>query len=62
MPPIFKALTSISVWILFLTGCLSILTSLPIPFVSEGDWQLLTVGVVSIILSLVAVRIRKTLG
>lgn len=31
MPSIFKALATITVWILFVTGCLAILTTLPIP-------------------------------
>jgi hypothetical protein len=63
MPPVFKALTSITAWILFITGCLTILTALPVPFVgTAGHWQLLAVGIVSLILSLVAIKFRRTLN
>ncbi len=62
MPPVFKALASITAWILFVTGCLSILTALPIPFLDYGgNWQRLAVGIASLVLSVVVMKIRKTL-
>lgn len=62
MPPIFKALASITVWILFVTGCLVILTGLPIPYLDfGGNWQRLAVGVASLFLSVVVMKMRKTL-
>ncbi len=62
MPHIFKALASITVWILFVTGCLVILTAFPIPFLDfSGSWQRLAVGIASLVLSVVVMKLRKTL-
>ena len=62
MPPIFKALASITVWILFVTGCLVILTCLPLPYLDfGGNWQRLAVGVASLVLSVVTMKLRKSL-
>ena len=47
----YSVMTSLSVWILFVVGVLSILASFPIPVVSSGDWRLLAVGVASVFLS-----------
>ena len=68
MPPIFKALASISVWVLFIVGCVNILTSF-IGWATGGfgiaNWQsgatFLAIGIVSIILSVIAMRLRKML-
>lgn len=62
MPPIFKALASIVVWILFVNGCLVILTALPIPYLDfGGNWQRLAVGIASLVLSVVVMKMRKML-
>jgi hypothetical protein len=62
MPPIFKALASITVWILFIVGCLMILFALPIPFWNRGgsgySWL---VGIASLFLSAVTMKIRKSI-
>jgi hypothetical protein len=62
MPPIFKALATITVWILFITGCLVILTALPVPFFGfGGGWQCLAVGIASLGLAVVTIKLRKSL-
>jgi hypothetical protein len=62
MPPIFKALASITVWVLFITGCLTILMALPIPYLDSGwNWQRMAVGIASLVLSVVVMKMRKTL-
>lgn len=62
MPPVFKALATIVVWILFVTGCLVIITALPIPFREmSNSWQRLAVGIASLVLSVVVMKFRKTL-
>jgi hypothetical protein len=62
MPPVFKALASIIVWILFITGCLLILAVLPIPYLDfGGNWQRIAVGIASLVLSVVVMKMRKTL-
>lgn len=62
MPPVFKVLASITVWILFVNGCLVILTTLPIPYLNfEGNWQRMAVGIASLVLSVVVMKMRKTL-
>jgi hypothetical protein len=64
MPPIFKALVTIAVWILFVNGCLGIV----LPGITRltGDTGLGApiawgVGVVSLIASVVAMKLRQTL-
>ncbi len=69
MPNIFKALASINVWILFLTGCSWMLTTF-ISWASGGfgiqeGWQAQVageaIGITAIILSVVAMKLRKNL-
>ena len=64
MPPVFKKLASISVWILFISGCIAAILS-PIARIVTGAalpsliaWG---IGVACLFLSVVAIRIRKTL-
>lgn len=68
MPSIFKALASISVWVLFLVGISWILET----FISwaaagfgTGDWQASVaseaIGITAVILSVVAMKLRKSL-
>jgi hypothetical protein len=64
MPPIFKALATITVWVLFVYGCLAILGGLIIcgmKTTSPVGWFHQFVGVASLILSLVAMKLRKSL-
>ena len=62
MPPIFKALATITIWILFITGCLVILTALPVPFFDfGGGWLHLAVGITSLGLAVVTIKIRQSL-
>ena len=68
MPPVFKTLASISVWILFILGCALIIVNL-VMWAGAGfgteDWQSVAVydalGVTCIFLSVVAMKLRKTL-
>ena len=60
MPPIFKKLVSISVWILFVTGCLGIISN----FIGRGilgGGGLWTYAPLTVMLSVVAVWFRKKL-
>jgi len=64
MPPIFKALATISVWILFVNGCLGIVLS-GIARLTLGEtlgapiaWG---VAVVSLIAAVVAMKLRQML-
>ena len=68
MPNIFKALASISVWVLFIVGCSWIINT----FVSwaaggfgEEDWLASVaaeaIGITALILSVVAMKLRKNL-
>ncbi len=69
MPNIFKALASISVWILFLTGCGWILTTFIVwatgGFGIQERWLAQVaaeaIGITAIIISLVAMKLRKNL-
>jgi hypothetical protein len=63
MPPVFKALASITVWILFIVGCLMVLTIIPIPFLHYygGGWQNIAVGIASLSLSVAVMKARKSL-
>ena len=64
MPPIFKALISITVWILFVKGCLGILAGTitvsmagaapPLAGVAECG-----VGVIALVLAAVAAKLRQ---
>jgi len=64
MPPVFKTLASITVWILFINGCIAIIAS-PIVRIATGEvlgpmaaWA---IGVTSLILAVVAMKLRQTL-
>jgi len=64
MPPIFKALATIAVWILFVFGCLGILGGLVFCFMRVSSPAALLhpcIGVGSLILSVVAMQLRKGL-
>lgn len=59
MPRNFKTLANITVWILFIFGCLTIL---PIPFLGyNGTWTHSAVGIASLVLSVVTMKLRKSL-
>ncbi len=64
MPSIFKTLASITVWILFIFGCLSLLGGFARAFMG-GELRLVSAyfgyGILSLILSVVAARLRKAL-
>ena len=64
MPTIFKTLASIVVWILFISGCVATIAS-PISRIVQGEvfgalaaWA---IGVACLILSVVAMKLRKSL-
>jgi len=64
MPSYFKTLATITVWILFITGCLCILASFIVPALDHyysSDWLRLAVGVASLVLSVVVMKLRKSL-
>jgi hypothetical protein len=61
MPPVFKALATIIVWILFIAGCLIILANLALVWRFNGSWEYLAVGIASLVLSVVVMKIRKSL-
>ena len=66
MPPIFKALATIAAWILFISGCLGVV----LPAVARligGEAVALpsliawVIGITSLILSVVAMKLRQML-
>jgi hypothetical protein len=67
MPGIFKALASITVWILFIWGCVSILSTTACYYVNIGIMNPPTmthymgwgVGTAQLILAVVAMRLRQ---
>lgn len=69
MPSIFKALASISVWILFLVGCswllINFISWALAGFGTPENWQVgvasEAIGITAIILSVVAMKLRKNL-
>lgn len=63
MPRIFKTLASITVWILFIIGCLILLAQIPIIClgIRGGSWQYLALSIASLFLSVVAMKLIKTL-
>ena len=70
MPPIFKALISITVWILFVKGCLAVLVSTILVLMARPmmtghtplvDVAMGGVGVVALVLAAVAAWIRQKL-
>ncbi len=67
MPPIFKTLASITVWILFVFGCLALLGGFARIFVSsQRTLPLISVyfgyGIISLALSVVSAKLRQTMG
>ncbi|MBA7634745.1 hypothetical protein ES703_42335 [subsurface metagenome] len=68
MPSIFKALASITVWVLFIWGCVTIVSATVGYYISIGigaptpailmSWG---VGTVQLILSVVAMKLRQML-
>ena len=69
MPPIFKALATISAWFLFIVGWLTVAVPLVMGLAigmdaegpPEGIISLYQIGVASIILSVVAMKLRQKL-
>ena len=68
MPQIFKALASIGAWILFIGGCVTILITIITLFaggVGEREWMhtvaFLFIAVISIIASVVAMKLRQVM-
>jgi hypothetical protein len=63
MPQVFKKLTTVIIWILFITGCLSILTSLWGIWNGRNglNWQVLAIGVASLFLSVITIKYKKTM-
>jgi Co/Zn/Cd efflux system component len=64
MPPIFKALASITVWVLFINGCLGIVLSAVSRLVGENPIGALcawVIGIASLILAVCAMKLRKML-
>ena len=68
MPSVFKAISSISVWILFFVGCSWIVDTFiqwAMAGFGAGNWQASVagdaLGITAIILSVVAIKIRKDL-
>ena len=65
MPPIFKALATISVWILFIFGCILLINTIVIGII-EGLSPLETmagggIAMVSLTLSVCAMKLRQML-
>jgi len=71
MPSIFKALATITVWILFIFGCLALLggfgriVSYALHYISGPSVRLIggyfAMGILSLLFSVVAMKIRKML-
>ena len=64
MPPIFKALASITVWILFINGCLGLIGSAAARIAmgeAFGPICAWAIGVASLILAVVAMKLRQML-
>ena len=69
MPPIFKALASITVWVLFIWGCVTILSTTVGYYVGIGIGNPPTVaiymgwglGTAQLILAVVAMKLRQML-
>jgi len=64
MPPIFKALASIAVWILFISGCVATVVAPVSRIVRDevfGSLAAWAIGVTCLILSVVAMKLRKSL-
>ncbi len=67
MPPVFKPLASLTVWILFLFGCLSLLGGLARVVGIGGERALPLIsayfgfGIASLTLSVVVAKLRQTM-
>jgi hypothetical protein len=62
MSPVFKTLTNVAVWMLFVTGCWVILTSLPFPYRGyNSNWMNLVVGVADLVLAVVIMKMKQTI-
>ncbi len=70
MPPIFKALATITVWVLFIWGCVTILSATVGYYwnVAEGDYSPTIaslaswgIGTAELVLSVVCMKLRKML-
>ena len=67
MPPIFKALASITVWILFVNGCLGLIGSATARIGMIGMEETLgpivawAIGVASLILAVLSMKLRQML-
>jgi hypothetical protein len=66
MPHVFRTLTSISVWVLFIHGLLAIAWGGADMLIFTGGWQLTTpaaiscsIGTVNLILAVVAAKLRQ---
>jgi uncharacterized membrane protein YqgA involved in biofilm formation len=71
MPPVFKAVVTISVWVLFIKGCLAVLTSTLLVLMAQpmatgvtplGGVAMGGIGVVALVLACVAAWIRQKIG
>ena len=64
MPPIFKALASITVWILFINGCVGIIGSAVSRLImgeAPGPMIAWVIATTSLILAVVAMKLRQML-
>jgi hypothetical protein len=64
MPPIFKALATSIVWILFINGCISFVASGIARILGDDPWASLaawSVSIVSFVLAAVAIRARHAI-
>ena len=66
MPQVFKALASISAWILFIAGCLNFvvtLVTLPIGGVTAQEWihtaAFFLIATISVMFAVVAMKLRQ---
>ncbi len=68
MPSIFKAFASITVWVLFIFGCLALIGGFVRIFATRVPGELALVsayfgyGILSLISSVVAAKLRQTMG
>jgi len=69
MPPIFKALASITVWVLFIWGCVTVLTTtinwlVLVGFIGEPGLDAFigwAVGTAQLVLAVVCMKLRQML-
>ena len=60
MPQVFKKLTTVIIWILFVTGCVCIPTAIWGMW-NMQQWQVLAIGVASLFLSVITIKYKKTM-